>query len=147
MLQEPTIIEIISKLKGQISQSNESFVWSKIKQTSASQELPGDIKSAWIFVLKQGSPSGSHYHPNSIQHMVVVEGEGESIVGGKRKKVIKFGSPGAPINTIWYVIDKGIEHEFFPINRDMVVISFHTCEAHELEEVSYDTGKGRLYEN
>ena len=78
--------------------------------------------------------------------MVMVEGMGESKVGGKSEKMIKFGTPDTPINEIWYVIGKDIEHEFFPKGQNMVVISFHTCEAHELEEVLCKTGESRLYE-
>ena len=146
MLHEPTIINMISNLKEQIVHSNESFVWSSIQQASILKDLPEEIKSAWIFVLKKDIPSGCHFHPNSIQHMVMVEGMGESMVGGQSGKMIKFGLPDAPIGEIWYVIDKGIEHEFFPKGQDMVVISFHTCEAHELEEVMCKNGVSRLYE-
>jgi hypothetical protein len=146
MLLEPGIIDMISNLKEQLIQSNESFVWSNIKQTSILKALPEEIKSAWIFILKKDIPSGCHYHPNSIQHMVMVEGMGESIVGGKSRKMIKFGSTDMPIDEIWYVIGKGIEHEFFPEGQVMVVISFHTCEAHELEEVMCKNGESRLYE-
>lgn len=146
ILLEPTIIEMISNLKEQLIHSNESFVWSNIKQTSIRKALPEEIKSAWIFVLKKDIPSGCHYHPNSIQHMVMVEGMGESVIGGKSKKIIKFGSPDTTINEIWYVIGKGIEHEFFPKGQDMVVISFHTCEAHALEEVMCKNGESRVYE-
>ena len=33
-----------------------------------------------------------------------------------------------------------------PEGEDMVVVSFHTCEANELEEVSCETGEKRMYE-
>ena len=39
-----------------------------------------------------------------------------------------------------------MEHEFFPEDKDMVVISSHTCAATELEEISCNTGANRLYE-
>jgi len=57
-----------------------------------------------------------------------------------------LGSPGYSLPDIWYVIDEGVPHEFFPEEEDMVVVSFHTCEAHELEEVACGTGESRLYE-
>ena len=43
-------------------------------------------------------------------------------------------------------IGEGVPHEFFPEGEDMVVVSFHTCAAHELEEVACETGESRLYE-
>jgi hypothetical protein len=146
MLHEPTILQLISELKEQLIYTDESFVWSIINHTSVIKEMPSEIKSAWVFILKKDVASGCHYHPNSVQHMIMIEGVGESRIGGKFEKIKKYGSPDTPIKEIWYVIDKGVEHEFFPKNQDMVVFSFHTCEAHELKEISYNTGVSRLYE-
>ncbi|HEU5240122.1 MAG TPA: hypothetical protein VFU37_23510, partial [Pyrinomonadaceae bacterium] len=56
-----------------------------------------------------------------------------------------FGSTN-PVEETWDVIGKGVPHEFFPEKEDMTVVSFHTCEADQLEEVSCDTGEKRLYE-
>ena len=91
-------------------------------------------------------PSGCHYHPNSIQHMVMVKGQGESKVAGTNRRMVRFGSPNDSIEDVWYVIGQGVPHEFFPEGEDMVVVSFHTCETDELEEVSCKTGQKRLYE-
>jgi hypothetical protein len=44
------------------------------------------------------------------------------------------------------VIGKGVPHEFFPEREAMTVVSFHTCEEDQLEEVACDTGEKRLYE-
>ena len=46
----------------------------------------------------------------------------------------------------WVVIDENVPHEFFPEKENMVVISFHTCDANELEEIGCTTGEKRLYE-
>ena len=78
--------------------------------------------------------------------MVVIKGQGTSTVGGKTKRMLQFGSSKASLDEIWYVIDKGVPHEFFPTEEDMVVVSFHTCEADQLEEIACDTGEKRLYE-
>jgi len=146
ILEIPTVIEKISELKKKVQQSDEPFVWSVIDSGFLSRSLPGNLKSSWIFVLKEGVPSGCHYHPNSIQHMILIEGGGKSKVGGKFKKMISFGSPGYRIEDIWYVIEEGVEHEFFPEGQDMVVISFHTCAANELQEVFCETSRSRVYE-
>ena len=107
--------------------------------------LPERIKSGWVFVLKKDVPSGCHYHPNSVQHMVMIEGQGQSSVGNLRKEMVRFGTPGQPPETVWYVINEGVHHEFFPEETEMVVVSFHTCEARELEEVACGSGAERLY--
>lgn len=139
-------LETVDRLSEEIRHSQEPFVWSVIDPTSIGGELPEVIKSCWVFVLKKDVPSGCHFHPNSIQHMVMIKGQGQSKVAGTYKTMARFGSPNDSLADIWYVIGKGVPHEFFPEREDMVVVSFHTCEANELEEVSCDTGGKRLYE-
>ena len=77
--------------------------------------------------------------------MVMISGHGMSKVGGAYKRMVQFGSNDSPAD-IWFVIGKGVPHEFFPEEEDLVVVSFHTCEANELEEVDCETGEKRLYE-
>ena len=77
--------------------------------------------------------------------MVMIEGQGQSSIGNLRKEMVRFGTPDQPPETVWYVIDAGVPHEFFPEDEEMVVVSFHTCEARELEEVACGSGAERLY--
>jgi len=138
--------ETIEQLSEEINHSHEPFVWSVIDRNSIGSELPEGIKSCWIFLLKKDVPSGCHYHPNSIQHMVTIKGQGMSKVAGEYKRMARFGSANESLADLWCVIGKGVHHEFFPEEEDMVVISFHTCEANELEEVACETGEKRVYE-
>jgi len=140
-----TFSETIERLSDEINHSTESFVWSVIDLSSI-DGLPENIRSCWVFVLKKDVSSGCHYHPNSIQHMVTIKGQGVSKVGGELRRMARFGSSNDPVADEWLVIGKGVPHEFFPEEEDMVVASFHTCEANELEEVSCETGERRLYE-
>jgi hypothetical protein len=140
-----TFSEKVEGLKKELCYSEEPFVWSVIDLGSLNCTLPQRIKSGWVFVLKRDVPSGRHFHPNSVQHMVMIEGQGESCVGNLRKEMVRFGTPGQPLETVWYVITEGVPHEFFPEEAEMVVVSFHTCEAHELEEVACGSGAERLY--
>jgi hypothetical protein len=39
-----------------------------------------------------------------------------------------------------------VPHEFFPEKENLVVVSFHTCEASELKEVSCETGEKPINE-
>ncbi len=146
LLRVEKIRTVIQNLKESVRHTDNAFVWSVIDRGLLPARLPGEIRSAWIFVLKSGIPSGCHYHPNSIQHMVMVEGAGTSAVGGHTRRMIPFASTGHALEDIWYVIGHGVEHEFFPEAQDMVVMSFHTCEAKELEEVVAGSGERRLYE-
>ncbi|HMG37223.1 MAG TPA: hypothetical protein VKM94_25190 [Blastocatellia bacterium] len=139
------IRKIVDKLKQEVQSATEAFVWSTFDLGGLESLLPSNIKSGWIFVLKRDIPSGCHYHPNSVQHMVLIEGQGHSNVGGQLREMIQFGAPDRALSDIWYVIDAGVHHEFFPTVIDMVVMSFHTCPADELDEIACETGLRRSY--
>lgn len=145
LMNQRSFLEIIEQLSQEIDRSKEPFVWSVIDLNSIDRELPESIRSCWIFVLRKDVSSGCHYHPNSIQHMVTINGQGMSKVAGEYKRMVRFGSSDS-LADVWHVIGKDIPHEFFPEKENMVVVSFHTCEASELEEVSCETGEKRLYE-
>src|SRR5689334_7379998 len=136
----PAMQVVVDELKTQLQQTSEPFVWSTIDLQSLTSPLPENIRSGWIFVLKNGVSSGCHYHPNSVQHMVMIEGEGTSKVGNVSGEMKRFGEPGGALEDTWYVIPEGVPHEFFPRGRDVVVVSFHTCDSEELEEISCDSG-------
>lgn len=146
LINQKIFLEMIEQLSKEIDHSKEPFVWSVIDLNSIERELPQCIRSCWIFVLKKDVSSGCHYHPNSIQHMVTIKGEGISKVAGEYRRMIRFGSSNDSLAEIWHVIGKGVPHEFFPEKENMVVVSFHTCEASELEEVDCETGEKRVYE-
>ena len=145
LIKRPTIHSLANTLKKQLQHTTEPFVWSTIDLQSFTARLPDTIKSCWIFVLKNDVPSGCHYHPNSIQHMVMIEGEGTSQVGSNSRQMKHFGDPDCSLADIWYVIPEGVAHEFFPSAKDMVVVSFHTCESDELKEIRCDSGATREY--
>lgn len=146
LINRKAFLETVVQLSEEINHSQEPFVWSVIDLSSIDRQLPESIQSCWVFVLKKDVPSGCHYHPNSIQHMVTLKGEGMSKVAGEGKRMVQFGSSNYSLADIWHVIGKGVPHEFFPEKENMVVVSFHTCKARELEEVSCETGETRVYE-
>lgn len=147
LITRPAIHSVIDALKSELQHTAEPFVWSTIDLGSIEVPLPGTIKSCWIFVLKKDVPSGCHFHPNSIQHMVMIEGEGTSKIGASSRPMKRRGETDSSLDDIWCVIPEGVPHEFFPTERNMVVVSFHTCDSDELEEVSCDSGVTRTYEN
>ena len=146
LIKQESFQHTVEQLGEDICHSRDSFVWSVIDLNTMDRELPEHIKSCWVFVLKRDVPSGCHYHPNSIQHMVTIKGQGNAKVGGIFTKMVPFGSANDSPENKWYVIGRGVPHEFFPSDEDMVVVSFHNCDEHELEEVDCETGVRRLYE-
>ena len=145
LLNRNTFLDTIGQLNEEIRHSQEAFVWSVIEPSSIATELPENIRSSWIFVLKKDISSGCHYHPNSVQHMAMIKGQGMSIIAGEYRRIVPFGSSNDTLADKWLVIDKGVPHEFFPEKENMVVVSFHTCDASELEEVDCETGEMRVY--
>jgi hypothetical protein len=76
--------------------------------------------------------------------MVMIEGEGTAKIGSATSEMKRWDAANA--SDVWCVIDERVPHEFFPWRSDMVVISFHTCSANELKEISCDSGVTRIYE-
>ena len=145
LVARPDVHNIVDTLKQQLPDTSEPFVWSAIELQTITTPLPASIKSCWIFVLKKDTGSGCHFHPNSIQHMVMIEGEGTSQVGSDSRSMKLFREEGATFEETWYVIPENTPHEFFPDGRDVVVVSFHTSASDELEEISCDSGAARNY--
>src|SRR5688500_12322585 len=81
LITRPAIHRLIDTLKNDLQHTAEPFVWTTIDLLSIETRLPDQIRSCWIFVLKKDVPSGCHFHPNSVQHMVMIEGEGTSAIG------------------------------------------------------------------
>src|SRR5262245_14182514 len=92
LVSRKAFLETIDRLSEEIKQSEESFVWSVINLSQLESELPASIQSCWVFVLRKDVSSGCHYHPNSIQHMVTIKGQGMSKVAGEYKRLMQFGS-------------------------------------------------------
>jgi hypothetical protein len=146
LLRQESFSRAIERLKVELGGSHEPFVWRTIALDTIPVALPAPIKSCWIFLLKRDVPSGSHYHPNSVQHMVALNGHGRSSVGGVERALIPIGAARHSIQEKWHVIGEGVRHEFFPRDEDMAVVSFHTCAAAELEEIASGSGARRRYE-
>jgi hypothetical protein len=147
IIAEPKTDALIGALREELKQTPEPFVWVTLDLKTMPAHLPDNIKSCWIFVLKKDTPSGCHYHPNSIQHMAMIEGEGTAKIGFLTSELKRLNAANGSLPDVWCVIDEGVPHEFFPRRSDMVVISFHTCTVNELEEISCDSGLARIYEN
>ncbi|UCE38118.1 MAG: hypothetical protein JSW00_02440 [Thermoplasmata archaeon] len=143
LLKDEIVLNNIENLKTEIQRSKEPFLWEVINLDVYKQDLPPIIESGWIFVLKKNTPSVAHYHPNSIQHTVMIEGKGKVNVSDQLRDLKSFN----PSNEdIWIVIDKDVPHEFFPYDQDMVVVSFHTCIPEDLVEIKCEGHEHRIYE-
>ncbi len=126
--------ETVKKLREKLAKSDESFVGMRLEA-----DLPPPVKSMWVFALKKET-SIPHYHPNSVQHTIVIEGKGKVKIGECLYPLLSLSQSK---EKSWCIIEKGEVHEFFP-DEEMVVISFHTCPADELMEIK-ESGEKRKY--
>lgn len=142
ILNLPEIPEIKKRLKYELRRTKEKFVWHTIDISTLDENVSDFIKSVWIFVLRHNTPSLSHYHPNSTQYTLILEGKGKVNIGGRNINLQKFDPNNC--NTI-YEIERNCPHEFFPDKKDLVVISFHTAVAEKLIEINIESGFQRRY--
>ena len=142
LINRPEFDVMVSELKKKLRNSKHPYVWKRIIFPDMKTSLPLELKSNWIFVLKENVPSESHYHPNSTQHMAILEGTGKAIIGNQ-SLVLENYDPNKKESI--YVINENQPHEFFPVNEDIVVLSFHTCNAEDLIEINLKEGTERKY--
>lgn len=147
LIQQGIVTEISAALGLELGKSSLPFVGRSLPAESLSDPLPSEVRSSWIFRLRGGVWSGCHYHPNSVQHMVAVDGTGLARVGGVESAIVPMGEPGIEAEQRWFVIPAGVGHEFRPDGESLTVVSFHTCDAHELEEIDCTSGSSRIYES
>ena len=133
---------LIKLLHDELGSSKEQFVWKTLDEYLHNNELTGEFKSAWLFVIRKNTPSKAHYHPNSTQYTAVIKGTGSCEIASIRSGLTNF-NPNK-LDTL-YVIPKGTPHEFFPGSDDLIVISLHTCKAEELIEIDCSSGSSRNY--
>lgn len=99
--------------------------------------LPAEIKSSWVFVLRAGTNTGPERHPNSHQRMTSFAGGGDLQTGELDvwKSNILTSHPAAPLQERWVSIPPNVWHQpVVPNESDWVVVSFHTAPAVELIE-------------
>jgi len=143
-LENPGILRAIELLKKEILESEEPFIWKVLSKQLLRENLPNGIQSGWIFVIKSDTCTPSHYHPNSVQYTVVIEGDGKIKIGNEEKETQTFDAQKN--KPTWYVIPKNVSHAVNTGKRALVVFSFHACPSDKLLEIETLSGRSRLYE-
>jgi hypothetical protein len=121
------------------------MTWEPLPLNVFGRALPGEIRSAWVFVLRAGADTGAERHPNSHQRMMSFEGRGDMKTGepGQWQSNVLIGNDYAPLEQRWISIPQNVWHR--PVvgaDADWVVVSFHTVPAAELiEEKPDDSSK------
>ena len=106
-------------------------------------DLPGDIRSAWVFVLRAGVVTGAERHPNSIQRVMSFRGVADLQTwehGRWRSNPLHSADSH---DARWLTIPENVWHRpvIGPL-YDWIVVSFHTAtDADLIEERPLDDEK------
>jgi hypothetical protein len=98
--------------------------------------LPPEIASSWVFVLRANSTSGAERHPNSIQRFMSLDNEGDmqTWTGTEWQSHVLRTGDDAPFDTRWLTIPLNVWHRPVMGARNWTVVSFHTAGTAELVE-------------
>jgi hypothetical protein len=167
------IAPVISRVCAELKRKPEALMtWEPIPLEVFGEELPAEIQSSWVFVLRAGADTGPERHRNSHQRMMSLGGSGDMRTlnvkslnrykvksgppsSGSRRTTVRQGAaghwrsnllisdPAAPLEQRWISIPPNVWHR--PViskDADWVVISFHTVPAGELIEERPGLGSG-----
>ena len=136
---------IVQRVRADLSRKPEAVMaWEPIP-LEVFDNLPTEIKSSWVFVLRAGTNTGPERHPNSHQRMMSFAGGGDLQTGELDvwKSNVLTSDPAAPWEQRWVSIPPNVWHQpVVPNESDWVVVSFHTVPAEELIEERPDEVQG-----
>lgn len=133
---------IIERVRAELARNSKAVMtWEPVPLAVFGGALPGEIRSAWVFVLRAGVDTGAERHPNSHQRMMTFDGSGDMKTGepGQWKSNVLIGDPEAALEQRWISIPQNAWHR--PVvgkDADWTVVSFHTVLAEELIEEKLD---------
>jgi hypothetical protein len=124
------VLGILARSPGEIE------AWEAVPLELYGRDFPAEIRSSWVFVLRQGVTTGAERHPNSIQRMVTWSGGGDFQIHDGRRWVSHHlvADPAAPLERRWLSIPPDTWHQGIVAADDWLVVSFHTVTAAELVE-------------
>jgi hypothetical protein len=127
------IATLTSVIEGLAADPTKPQAWLPLDIDSFSSQLPAEIRSSWIFVLRSGGVFGSERHPNSHQRTVAIRGAALfEVFDGKTWQ--QFPLDGTNRNGRCVSIPPQTWHRIRIGPQDFVSLSFHTVPAAELIE-------------
>lgn len=155
------ITAIVARLSEDLAKKPDALMtWEPIALELFGDNLPPNIESGWVFMLRAGSDTGAERHPNSHQRMMTFAGTGDMKIDAKGTpneveaeseiawhSHVLVSDNSAPLERRWILIPKNIWHRpVIPNDGDWAVVSFHTVPAAELIE-ERPGAKQMLYES
>lgn len=99
------IRSIVARVRERLACRNAALMsWEPFPLNVLGKEVPSEIRSAWVFVLRAGADTGAERHPNSHQRMMSFEGSGDLQTGepGKWQSNVLVSDPDAPLDRRGY---------------------------------------------
>ena len=112
------------------------MAWEPVPLDLYRNELPAEIRSSWVFILRSNATTGAERHPNSHQRMMSYRGSGDfQVMSGDRwESNFLVSDPGTPLQSRWISIPPDTWHQAVVPGQNWVVVSFHTALQEELIE-------------
>jgi|ERR1700736_1354181 hypothetical protein len=152
---------ILERVRAELARKPDALMtWEPIPLATFGSELPREIQSGWLFVLRAGTDTGAERHPNSHQRMMTFAGTGDMKIDARGTtndieseseiawhSHVLVSDPNAPLERRWISIPRNVWHRpVIPAGAEWVVVSFHTVPATELIE-ERPGAKQMLYES
>lgn len=112
------------------------MAWEPVPLKIYQAELPPEILSSWVFILRAGTTTGAERHPNSRQRVMSYAGCGDlqTRADGDWQSHLLTSDENKPIEDRWLSIPANVWHQAVVPDMNWVVVSFHTVPADELIE-------------
>jgi hypothetical protein len=119
------------------------FTWAVVP-LSIFGDLPQEIQSSWIFVIRAGLPVEPHRHPNSHQRTMSLSGDGDLQIqdSGEWHAHPISSNLKAPLERRWVSVPPNVWHQAV-VKEDWLVLSFHTVAAADVIEEDYSDSHSR----
>lgn len=134
--------DIAMRVEGKlIASPNELLAWEPIPLSIYGVAFPEEIKSSWVFVLRNGASTGAERHPNSRQRVMSYHGCADLPTCPHEDPRAKWDSnlltsgPQVSWERRWLSIPPKVWHQAVVLPGDnWIVVSFHTVYDNELVE-------------
>ncbi len=94
-------------------------------------ELPGELKSCRLSIMRGGAAYHVERHPNAVQYVYSLEHSGViCVLDGTRWETSPLVSDvSAPLSRRWHVVPANTWHQPIPGAEDWAVLGFHSVSA------------------
>jgi hypothetical protein len=128
---------IADRVNANAALTQEVVAWEPVPLEIYRKLLPAEIRSSWVFLLRQGCVSGAERHPNSHQRVRSWRNKGDFQVWIQDRWASHFleNSFDLPLQRQWASIPVNVWHQaVVSPGEHWIVLSFHTAAENELIE-------------